>query len=509
MYSSAEAVPISRPWIRQPVSDFVARWMVVIAPLAIGTIAALLGWHFQVEGAAAARGDAPDLLRYLDPIEELIAYLGVIGAVTLAALAIWSYIAVDNANRVHHSLRSGWFAAIGWLIAPGLGMLAHVTLDRRLHAGSLIGLTVFLAALYVPFGTLGGAAKDLGDSFHLARMWFLSAVVSAFLLIVGMSGATNGLPDSDVANRLRLRAVACYLAALMLVICSALALFTARNLHALVSHRWEMELDPERAVNDPKRLRIKRRRRRLQRRSTPTLFLRVIVTAGFAAVGAMTTVSVFVDRDRAVRINDPSAREVAFDNIRSSALRIGIVAVAVHAVFVVWATVASRNAYRRSIMAPTPWAPLSSFLAGPIVIAAATQVDGPFGDAVLAVGIAVTGGGFVVGQLVLGRTVSSLGGRGRIFLTWMLAEIVALCVGVFVSVRTDDHIALVADGLVQVGVTVVNVGLAWTAMSRLDGASRAFHRGGDELLDNSPPPPSGPYVPAQATVPVSLTSSQS
>ena len=175
MYSSAEAVPISRPWIRQPVSDFVARWMVVIAPLAIGTIAALLGWHFQVEGASAARGDAPDLLRYLDPIEELIAYLGVIGAVTLAALAIWSYIAVDNANRVHHSLRSGWFAAIGWLIAPGLGMLAHVTLDRRLHAGSLIGLTVFLAALYVPFGTLGGAAKDLGDSFHLARMWFLSA----------------------------------------------------------------------------------------------------------------------------------------------------------------------------------------------------------------------------------------------------------------------------------------------------------------------------------------------
>ena len=509
MYSSDEAVPISRPWVRQPVSDFVPRWLVVLAPLAIGSIAALLGWHFQTEGAAAARGEAPDLLRYLDPINELIAFMGVIGVVSLAALAIWSYIAVDNANRVHHSLRSGWFAAMGWLIAPGLGLLAHVTLDHRLRAGSLIGCTVFLAVLYIPFGTLGGAAKDLGDSFHLARMWFLSSVVSAFLLIVGLSGATDGLPDSDVVNRLRLRAVACYLAALMLVTCSALALFTARNLHALVSHRWQMELDPEHAATDPKRFRITRRGRQLHRRSTPTLFLRVIVTAGLAGCGAMVTALVFVDRDRALRMRDLGSREVAFEAIRTSALQIGVIAVAVHAVFVMWATVASRNAYRRSSLAPTPWAPLASFLAGPIVIAIGVTTDGPFGDAVLAVGIALAAGGFIVGQLVLGRIVTAMGGLGRVFLLWLGSEIVALSVAVFVSVRTNDNVGLVVDGAIQAAVTIINVALGWTAMSKLDRTTRAYGQAGEEILESSPPPSAPQYVPAQATGPVSLISSQS
>lgn len=509
MYTSDEAVPISRPWVRQPVSDFIARWLVVLAPLAIGALAALLGWHFQAEAAAVARGDARDLRRYLDPIDELLAYMGTVGAVALAALAIWSYIAVDNASRVHHSLRSAWFAAIGWLIAPGLGLLAHITLDHRLHAGSLIGCTVFLAALYVPFGTLGGAAKDLGDSFHLARMWFLSSVVSAFLLIVGLSGATDGLPDSDIANRLRLRAVACYLAALMLVTCSALALFTARNLNSLISHRWQMEIDPDGAAAAPGRLRITRRGRRLQLRATPTLFLRLLVPTGFAVTGATLAALVFVDRDRATRLGDPSAREAAFDQIRSSALRIAVVALAVHGAYIVWATVAARNAHRRSIMAPTPWAPLSSLLAGPIVIAAGVLIGGPFGDAVLAVGIALAGGGFIVGQLVLGRIVAALGGRGRIFLVWIFVEIASLAVGAFVSVHTAGHAQLLVDGTVQSVVTIVNVALAWAAMSRLDRTTRAFRPAGDDLYESSPPPPSVAYLPSQATVPVTLTSSQS
>lgn len=512
MLSAPDAPAISRSWVRQPVSDIVVRWIVVVAPLAMGTVAALLGLHFQRESASARRGEPPDLLRYRDPIHTLLAYFGVIGVVTLAALAIWSYIVVGNVNRVYHSLRAPWFAAAGWLIAPGLGLLAHATLDHRLHAGTLIGCTVFLAVLYVPFGTLGGASKDLGDSFHIARMWFLSTGVSAFLLIVGISGATNGLPDSDVVNRLRIRSIACYLAALMLAMCSTLALATARNLQAHVTYRWMSEIDPERADHLAQRARVKRAGRLLKQRMTPTLFLRILVPLGLLAAGGWLASEVYVKRSRAldlITIGDKVQAEIVLHALRDAAMRIGVVGVAIHAAYVVWATVASRNAYRRSIMAPTPWAVVSSFLSGPAVIAAGIGIGGPFGDAVLAVGIALTGGGFIVGQLVLGRTVSDMGGRGRVFLVWLIVDVGAVLIGLFATTHTAPKLQLAIDVAAQAGITVLNAWLAWVAMTRLDRTCRAYRHASHDAIDNMPPPTPEKFMPAHALAPLTLTSSQS
>ncbi len=511
MFSASDVTPVARPWVRQPVSDLVVRSIVVVAPLALGTVAALLGLHFQRESASARRGDPPDLLRYRDPIKTLLASMGVIGVVTLAALAIWSFIVVGNANRVFHSIRAPWFAAAGWLIAPGLGLLANATLDSRLKSGSLVGCTVFLAVLYIPFGTLGGASKDLGDSFHLARMWFLSAGVSAFLVIVGISGATDGLPDSDVANRLRIRSVACYLAALMLAACSALAFATARNLQTYISHKWLSEVDPEGAERLYK-ARITRSGRLLKRRMTPTLFLRVMVPAGLMAAGGWLTWEVFVKRGRALdllEIGDAAQSQAVLDQLRTMATRVGVVAVAVHAVFVVWATVASRNAYRRSIMAPTPWAVVASFLGGPVVLAAGIGLGGPFGDAVLAVGIALAVGGFIVGQLVLGRTVSEMNGRGRVFLVWVIADIAAILIGLFVTTHTGGRLQVVIDGVTQGGITVINAMLAWVAMTRLDRTCRSFRHAGMDAMENMPQPTAPQFTPSQALEPLTLTSSQS
>lgn len=511
MYTAADAIPISRPWVRQPISDIVVRWIVVVAPLAIGTIAALLGLHFQREAAIARRGDPLDLLRYRDPIDTLLAAMGVISAVTLMALAIWSYIMVGNAKRVHHSIRSPWFAAAGWVIAPGLGLLANATLDQRLDSGSLIGCTVFLAVLYIPFGTLGGASKDLGDSFHLARVWFLSTGVSAFLLIVGISGATERFPDSDAADRLRIRSIACYLAALMLAACSALAYATARNLHAYISHRWLSEIDPERAEHMG-RVRTKRSGRLLRRRLTPTLFLRILVAAGLLVTGSLLVGEVFIKRGRALDLSEIGAiaqRDEVLHDLRTAAMRIGVLMIAVHAVYLVWATVASLNAYRRSIMAPTPWAVLAAFLGGPAIIAAGIAIGGPFGDAVLAVGIALAGGGFIVGQLVLGRTVAALGGQGRIFFSWLVADLAALLIGLFVSVHTSPQAQLVVGGVALAGITLGNAWLAWLAMTSLDRACRTYRHSGDSVMENMPPPTAALLIPSQALEPLSLTSSQS
>ncbi|MEO6123653.1 MAG: hypothetical protein ABIR32_08055 [Ilumatobacteraceae bacterium] len=487
--------------LRRPMSDMLVRGLVVTVPLAIATLVGLLGVEFQKHsdtyntaatnavGAnpiGTARKIGTDVAGHLDRVRELTATFGALSVVGLVVMALWSWLMVTNTNRVGHTLRTPWFAALGWLIAPGLGLAAHVTLDQRLDSGSLIGLTVFLAVLYLPFGTLGGAAVDLGGSAHLARTWFLASVVGAFLLIAGVSGATSVLPVDNPQNVLRVRAFTCYLSAMMLLASSALAFATARDLSSLVSHRWARELDPEGVSTDPKRHKITRRGRQLRRRMTPTLFLRVIVTVGLLGSGLGAVAAVIVFRGRAVDETDAASTDALADLV-ASAIAIGAIAVAVHVVYVVWAVVAARNAFRRSIMAPSPWAVLSAFMLGPVVVVGSLGFTGPFGAAVLTIGIVATIAGFVIGQLILGRTVSSLGGRGRIFLTWMVVDFTCGLFAWYTSAISNDAVQTVALVVLQAGIALLGSALAWTAMTRLDRACRAYQHGGS-MASTSPLP---------------------
>ncbi|HRE00850.1 MAG TPA: hypothetical protein PLV68_06095, partial [Ilumatobacteraceae bacterium] len=88
------------------------------------------------------------------------------------------------------------------------------------------------------------------------------------------------LPLDDPQHVLRVRAFACYLSAMMLAASAALVSIAASNLQARIAHRWQREIDPVGADNDPSRLKIARSGRQLRRRFVPTLFLRVLVTAG-------------------------------------------------------------------------------------------------------------------------------------------------------------------------------------------------------------------------------------
>ena len=507
--------------LQRPFSDMLLRWLVVLAPLALAALAGLLGVEFQRHSDAVTNdGLVTGLAEHLDRIRQLTASLGAISVLGLAALSLWSWLMVTNTHRVGHSLRTAWFAALGWLLAPGLGLAANLTLDRSLDSGSLIGLTVFLAVLYLPFGTLGGAAEDLGGGAHLARTWFIASVIGAFLLIVAMSGATNVLPVDDAQNVLRIRAFACYLSAMMLLASSALSFATARNLNALIHHRWARELDPEGVSNDPKRLKITRRGRQLRRRMTPTLLLRALVALGLLGTGLGAVAAMIVYRGRALQETDLVADQ-SLDELISVTIAIGAVAVAVHLAYVVWAVVAARNAYRRSIMAPTPWAVLTSFLGGPAVVAGGTTLTGPFGAAVLAVGIVLTVCGFVIGQLILGRTVSSLGGRGRIFLTWMMVDVAAGLFTWYTAAVANSRIQTVAFAVFQAGLALLSACLAWTAMTRLDQACRAYQQSGSAASSSPLPTPvaasghptTGQVVafvaPEPADGPLALTSSQS
>ena len=63
----------------------------------------------------------PERVDFVEPIKELIRGMGVVGAFGLVILSIWSLIIVTNTNRVCRSLRTPWFAALGWLLAPAIG----------------------------------------------------------------------------------------------------------------------------------------------------------------------------------------------------------------------------------------------------------------------------------------------------------------------------------------------------------------------------------------------------
>ncbi len=468
-----------------PLSDILLRWLVVLVPLALGIIAGLLGVEFQKYAESFTdAGVTTDTPRHLHAVRELTAILGAIGVVGLMVMAMWSGLMVTNANRVGFSLRTPWFASVGWLLAPSLGLVAHFTIDKRLDSGSLAGVIVFLAFLYLPFGTLGGAAEDLGGSAQLARTWFLASVIGAFLLIVGMSGATSVLPVDDLQNQLRARAFSCYLAGLMLCVSSAVALATAVNLNALIRHRWARLLDPEGAFNDPSRNKIRRSGRKLRRRLTPTLFLRVLVTAGLFSTGVASVAVLFVFRGRHLNSGiTPSERQLALDDFRTMLIVIGAVSVAVHFAYAVWAVVAARNAYRRSILAPNPWAVVGAFSIGPIFIAIGALLTGPFGAAVLTIGLILAVAGFVVGQLVLGRTVSALGGNGRIFLEWMILDFGFALFAAFISANSTNRIQIVAFGVAQTAMAILGAALAWVAMTRLDRTCREYRHSGGTSTD--------------------------
>jgi len=461
---------------RRPIPDLGALVFVVLVPLALAVVALLAGLHFQRIVEMFDRGEKPLQSDVIDPVTDLTRYIGAIAIVGIVALCMWSFLVVVNTNRVCHTLTTPWFAVVGWLIAPGLGLVAHKYLDKRLDSGSLIGLTVFLAAIYVPFGTLGGAAKDLGGNAHLARTWYLASVIGGFLLIVGLEGPATGLSSDNPKSSMEIRSFACYLAGIMFVVGSALSFATARNLAALIHHRWLRESDPTGTHHvDP--MTVTRSGRKLRRRLTPTLFLRIMVTAGLAVGGTASVIALFQTRAKAFTLTavyETAHRQQLLDEARMRAAQIGVVALLVHAVYVVWAIVAARNAHRRSLMAPTPWAVVASFLMGPLVAVVGLRLGGPLGAAVLVVGIAMTICGFIVGQLVLGRTVTSLGGQGRIFLGWLVVDFMTGIIAA-ISVRySNSRIQVIAFGSVQLMFVAISAAMAWTAMTRLDRTVRDY-----------------------------------
>ena len=90
----------------------------------------------------------------------------------------------------------------------------------------------------------------------------------------------------------------------------------------------------------------------------------------------------------------------------------------------------------------------------------------------------------------------------------IVGAVVIVLIGLYVSTHTAPRVQLVVDGVAQGGITIINAMLAWVAMSRLDRTCRAY-RHSSHTTDNMPPPTAAQFIPSQALVPLTLTSSQS
>ncbi len=462
---------------RAPLPEMVQRFAATASLVLLGALAIVFGFHFQHTFAIYRSGKLPSVDAYQSQVRRLLSGMQVSLLVAGVTMTLWSATVIANARRVFHSLRSVWVATGGWVAVVAAPYVAHRWLDTSLRSGMLLAGLTFLAVLYVPHGTIAGATADLGGNGYLARVWYLLELLAAILLWAALSGVSAGMASSRPQTAMQEKAFLCFVGGLLLLAAAAIFFAAARNLNDLAHHKWEGGLSPRGARNVPVGSVVVTRAATFNpKRPISTWPLRMAVCAGFAAVNAGAVAVTFITRRRAISDEVRYGPAVAHNALTLSIHHFNLViaaSIAVHCLYVVWAIVASINARRRTLLAPSALAVTAAFLAGTLLFAIAPRVHDSLGVATVVIASGVTYVGFIIGQLLLGRAVVALGGSGRIFLTWLLVEFgLGACVA-YVSRLARNNTQLLTFGGVLALFALSSSACAWIATARLDAACRA------------------------------------
>ena len=472
-----EALPPRHFAPRAPFPEMVQRLAATASLVLLGALAVVFGFHFQHTFEIYRSGLFPRAARYQDEVDRLLVAVQVSLLVAFASMALWSGTAVANARRVFHSLRSVWVAFGGWVVVATASYVAHVWLDTTLRSGMFVAGVTFLLLLYLPHGTIAGATVDLGGNGYLARVWYLLELLAAILLWAALAGVSAGLPSSYPQTAMQEKAFLCFVSGLLLFAAAATFFAVARNISDLTNHKWEGAQAPQGRRSVPiGSVVVTRAATFVPKHPIPTWALRVAVCIGFATVNAGAVAVTFVTRRRAIAAEVQHGSAVAHAALVSSTHRFNLViaaSIAVHCLYVCWAILAAVNARRRTLLAPSGWAVAAAFLAGTVFFALGPRLNNTLGVTAVVVASAVTYVGFIIGQLLLGRSVVALGGSGRIFLLWLLAEFgLGACVA-YVSRLARNNVQLLTIGGLLALFALLSSAFAWLAMARLDGACRA------------------------------------
>ncbi len=472
-----EATPLRRFSARAPLPEMVQRLAATASLVLLGALAIVFGLHFQHTFEIYRSGKLPSVTAYQNEVGRLLGVMQVSVVVGCAAMTLWSATAVTNARRAFHSLRSVWIAAGGWVAVLASAYAAHAWLDTTLRSGMLLAGLTFLVMLYVPHGTIAGATTDLGGNGYLARVWYLLEVLAAILLWATLSSVSTGLSSSHPQTAMQDKAFLCFVGGLLLCAAAATFFAAARNINDLTHHKWEGARSPGGGWSGPAgSVVITRAATFVPKSPIPTWALRMAVCTGFAVVNAGAVAVTFVGRRNAIADEVRYGSAVAHAALVASTHRFNLVIAAslgVHCLYVLWAIIATINARRRTLLAPSVLAVTATFLSGTLLFMVGPRLDDSLGVTALVIASSVTYVGFVIGQLLLGRALVALGGSGRIFLTWLLVEFgLGACVA-YVSRLARNNTQLFTFGALLALFALVSSACAWIAMARLDAACRA------------------------------------
>ncbi len=473
---------------RAPLPNLVQRWLAFAALASLGVVAVVFGFFFKHTFDLYDRGVPPLSASYRQDVDRYLVYGQVVLIAAMVTLSIWTAFAVSNAQRVFHSLRSMWFGIGGWFLIPITAYATHQFIDRPMHSGWVITGVVTLAIMYVPHGTIGGTAKDLGGSAYFARVWYVLALLAAILMWAALAGTSQGLPTSDPESAMKVKAFLCFVSALLLFAGAASYFATAQLIGELTHHKWVEATSPKGANGTPAgAVSVTRSADYVPKAPIPTHALRAIVWCGFFVLNIAAISATFDIRRRAIRaeVRDGTA---AAQKLLSSATQtfnhVIVLAIVVHVMYVVWGIVAAVNARRRTLLAVSPWGVAAAFASGTVLLLFTSTEDSTFATTMFGIVVGVIYIGFIIGQLLLGRSAVALGSSGRFFLSWLIVEFgLGSCIA-YVSRVARDDMQLLTFGGVLTGFAVASTMLAWFAMTRFDHscvpetdvALRADHR---------------------------------
>ncbi len=139
--------------------------------------------HQQVvipAGDIAALGEMFQRLRVIE---------GVVAAGAVITTVLWSFIAVRNASTACRNGRSGAAAVVAWGVVP-LVVLALCTMRDGDGMRPTVVLAVQAAVMFVPFATIGVAARRVGGRMAPFVRWYV-ALALTFVVHETFTGSFN------------------------------------------------------------------------------------------------------------------------------------------------------------------------------------------------------------------------------------------------------------------------------------------------------------------------------
>jgi hypothetical protein len=459
---------------RVPLPNMVQRWFAFASLALLGVVAVEFGFFFKHTFDLYDHAEPPLSANYRHDVGHLLAFGQVALVVAMVALSLWTAFAVKNAQRVFHSLRSMWFGVGGWVLIPVIAYGAHRWLDQTMRSGWVITGVVSLAVMYVPHGTIGGTAKDLGGSSYFARVWYILMLLAGILMWAALAGTSHGMPGTDPQSAMKVKAFLCFVSALLLFAAAASYYATAQHINELTHHKWVDATTPKGVLKvAPGAVAVTRPADYVPKPPIPTHALRAVVWCGFFVLNIAAVATTFGVRRRAIRAevrDGTAAAHKLLVSATNSFNHVIVIAVVVHVMYMAWGIAAAVNARRRTLMAPNPWGVAAAFLGGAVFLLFTSTEHSTFATTMLAIVVGVNYVGFIIGQLLLGRSAVALGGSGRLFLSWLIAEFgIGSCIAYLSRVARDDA-QLVTFGGVLAGFAVASSVIAWLAMTRLDHA---------------------------------------